>query len=690
MFTLNHHTTEFSTQRFVGLVLFILVRLMRGWREPLWYQVTSSNISQLFCGALVNVPFRATLAPAIVVGMQATHPQNASFEIRQTEVSLAMPKDRLYQPFAQQASRFYRVDPAHFYQRIFMCMTGAMKEKDEEIFEPENLQLTENVNFSDSSDVCLTDEQTVVVDALIPVIKNPQFHPVLVHGVTGSGKTEIYKRLIMQTIEQGKTVIFLLPEISLCLQFERIFKNQLPATTLIYSFHSLTLKSERLALWKALAQDKPVLIIGVHQPIFLPCSNLGCIIIDEEHETGFSEKRSPHVNSKEVALMRAQMYKIPIILGSATPSVTSLYQAEQKKWAYFRLEKRFSGTFPTMVHATLKGGKKRKHFWITPQLDEQIQNCLFRGEQAIIYLNRRGYSFCAQCCECGASLNCPHCSVSLTVHEVKDSGQYRLECHYCGYATQLPPGCPECKQSKESLIMKGIGTQQMTALLKKVYPQARIVRADLDSTKEKRKWAETLREFGEGNIDILVGTQLVTKGYHFPKVTLVGVVWADLHLAIPKFNARESLFQKLIQVAGRAGRSSRASTVIVQTMSDDDITQYLDERKYMDLYREELEVRQVAHYPPCGRFFQIELRNKNDAELEFESRKIAQTLRERSQKLSTPVTILGPVKPTIYCISNINIRHIFIKSPTFAAIDAVLSGVDIKRLKSSITFIPTP
>jgi len=420
-------------------------------------------------------------------------------------------------------------------------------------------------------------------------------------------------------------------------------------------------------------------------PIVLPIVNLGLIIIDEEHEQGFREKRAPYLNSKEIALWRAFVCKIPIILGSATPSLISLYNVERKGWKLFRLTKRFAGAFPVIEKVILsdKEGKRRKNFWISEPLRVAIQETLARKEQVMLFINRRGYSFFVQCKGCGFIFQCERCSVSLTLH-VGGSGEQTLRCHYCDHMIHLPSVCPACKIGGKSLLKKGVGTQQIVSIVQELFPNAIIERADLDTTKKKHSWKQTVINFKEGRIDILIGTQTITKGYDFPSVTLVGILWADLNLHFPVYNASETTLQQLIQVAGRAGRHKPGSMVIVQTMHDHPVYDYLNEKKYVSFCKQELEDRKCAQYPPFVRLACIELRHKNAEIVQQDAVMLAQKLRDESVYAGGVVRVLGPAFPLVSRVADIEIRQIVLKAPSHQALTRLLALSQRQKIKSVV------
>ena len=306
-------------------------------------------------------------------------------------------------------------------------------------------------------------------------------------------------------------------------------------------------------------------------------------------------------------------------------------------------------------------------------------------QQVILFLNRRGYSFFVQCKACSFIFECTNCSVSLTLHE-----QQQLICHYCGFLRNLPPACPSCKVDEKSFLKKGIGTQQLVNVVQKLLPEARIARADMDTSAKKKQWKETMQQFQAGEIDILVGTQTITKGYHFPKVTLVGIIWADLNLHFPRYNATETTLQQLIQVAGRAGRQTEHSLVIVQTMTQHHVFDFLKETSYLRFYQQELAIRQEVGYPPCKRLVEIECKHANEQTVHTESLQLAQTLLNTIEQHELPVQLLGPAKPPIAKIKNAHTRILFLKSDTMHVLYRLFQSADSTLYKSSIFFTPNP
>lgn len=657
--------------------MYIQVRLLNRFSKTLWYCVPDVGSNRYQEGTIVQVPLRTQIVPAVICKTYDEKP-HVSFTIREIKAIEPFPKDIHYQPFLARLGQYYYVEPVHFIQRMSHFLM--QKEQQREVIQTKNEQSLEHASIT------LTVEQQKVCDALIPSLKKPSYRPTLVHGVTGSGKTEIYKHLISEAHSINKTVILLAPEVSLALQLESVLKSSMRDIT-IMGFHSAATARQKKTVWSLLVQEQPMLIIGVHLPVLLPIANLGLIIIDEEHEVGYQEKKHPKINSKEAALIRAHCANIPILLGSATPSVSSLYNVKHKGWHFFQLKHRFAGSFPSIKIVLLTEGRQRKQFWITKELQYAIQDRIDNKEQVIIFLNRRGYSFFVQCSSCSFIFSCDACSVSLTLHN-----DNTLACHYCDFTTPLPTCCPSCKANEKHLLKKGIGTQQVVFILEKMFPTAHIGRADLDVSSKKKLWKQMVHDFEAGTIDILVGTQTIAKGFHFPNVTLVGILWADLNLHIPVYNATERALQQLIQVAGRAGRQNDSgSTVIVQAMRDHPIFDYLHELHYLNFYADELSHRKDLFYPPYSRFAEIELKHPDEQIVDTEAQQLAVKLLQRIKTHTILVTVLGPARPPVYKIKHMHMRKIYLKGANMNDIIALYSNeTKNKRYQSSIFFTPNP
>jgi primosomal protein N' (replication factor Y) (superfamily II helicase) len=659
---------------------FVLVKLIKGWTESLWYEIPKSLETTIKVGLIVEVPLRNKFSFAVVIKLSRVLPSSVKFKLKAVSSIAKYPDDKNFKGFIESVARFYFVAKEKLHRRMLSFLESSRKEDEITFFDKPG---------SSSNLPTLTDEQLHALDSIEPLIKNNKFKPFLLHGVTGSGKTEIYKRLIVSALNEGKASIMLFPEVSLCARFYSILRAGLPEEIKIFKFDSASAVYEKRALWQMLMSGGPCLILGVHLPVLLPVKNLGLIIVDEEHESGYEEKKFPRLNSKEVAVLRAKHYGIPIVLGSATPSVASLSRVETMGWQKLTLSKRFKGFFPEVVVVSLskKRNKKRESFWISDELKLAIKERLSRSEQTIIFMNRRGHSFFVQCGGCGFVFECENCSVSRTLH--KDSSKEWLCCHYCDSRKEIPPNCPDCEVKADKFIRKGVGTQKIVSLLEEMFPDARIARADMDTTSKKKHWEETAENFYHGKIDIMVGTKTITKGYHFPKVTLVGVIWGDLDLNFPSYNARESAIQQLIQVAGRAGRSTlKNSQVIVQVLKEHPVFEYLSEEKYLDFCKTEFEARKMCGYPPFGRLLRIEIKSKTETLLDEESEKVSKILFESMEKQGLKLSVLGPAKPPVFKLQGVHVRHILIKADSFDSIHKLLNGLNDIPFYSSITFNP--
>lgn len=647
--------------------MYILVKLISGNPTALSYKVPATWDTPSV-GSLVKVPLRAKFLTGIIMDVSEQKPAG-NFVIKEAVALEPFPHDPHYTNFIHQLGNYHQVEPVQFVKRI----KGFLKEQKRESY------YEQPPKAGHTTTVTLTQEQQTIIDYLAPTLIHNSYAPTLIHGVTGSGKTEVYKELIIQAHTNEKTTFLLLPEVSLAAQFEQLLRQQLPNTIPLFSFHSSSNAPEKKELWKSLLTKKPCLIIGVHLPVLLPCSNLGLIIIDEEHESGYQEKKHPKLNSKEAAVMRAYQHAIPIVLGSATPSLSTLHNVETKNWKLFTMHQRFAGSFPTIQQALLNTQKQRRSFWITPALEKAIADRLRKKEQTIIFINRRGVCFFVQCKDCSFVPQCTSCSVSLTLHADES-----LRCHYCGYQEPMLISCNKC-HTKE-FIKKGIGTQTAVTILQKMFPHARIARADMDTTVNKRLWKNTMDNMHNQEIDILVGTQTITKGYHFPRVTLVGVLWADSNMNFPFYNAHEKTIQQLIQVAGRAGRASQESTVIIQSMQEHNLFDHLNEQDYVLFCKQELEQRQELLYPPFIRFAELELKHPDQLVVDREAQIVAAYLMEH-----TDVTVLGPAQPPVAQIKNIWSRKIYLKSTQFGPLQQAFSAARTTiKLKSKLFFTPNP
>lgn len=660
--------------------MFAAVRIF-SHHTPLWYTIPSEYTDSIAVGSIVKVPLRAKQVRAYVMHISAEKP-GGSFALRSITNLEPFPADTHYYTFIEKVARYYRLDPICLIERLqpFFAPSAARKHKTTPHNPHEKVHRTQRA-------VVLTPEQQEAVTFLQHAIEQATFTPTVLHGVTGSGKTVVYAAALNHAYAQHKSSMIILPEISLALHIHHALQKLCNPAIPLYLLHSGTTPAERRALWHAVIAGQPLVLIGVHLPLLVPLATLGLIIIDEEHDVGYQEKKHPKINSKEVGLLRAQQYGVPLLLCSATPSITTLHVAQHKKWPIFNLTQRFAGAFPTVERVNLLDSERSSCFWISKTLEAHIQQRLERKEQVILFLNRRGHSFFIQCTACSFIFGCPHCSVSLTLH---DTGQ--LSCHYCGLSMPQPTFCTACKASSSYLLKKGIGTQQLTTILQNLFPTARIARADLDTTRNKKAWDKTVQLFAQGELDIMIGTQTITKGYDFSGVTLVGIIWADLQVHFPLYNATETALQQLIQVAGRAGRASAQSTVVVQTMVDHPIFHHLAPEQYLDFYQQEVEQRTLLRYPPYVRLVEVEFKHHDEAVVAHEIQHYAQRLQQAliKKNYQETVYILGPAKPPVHKIKNWHMQKLYMKAKSLQHIYELLDGIESKGYKSSIFVTPNP
>jgi primosomal protein N' (replication factor Y) (superfamily II helicase) len=455
----------------------------------------------------------------------------------------------------------------------------------------------------------------------------------LLHGVTGSGKTEIYLQAIAHALEQGKGAIVLVPEISLTPQTVERFKARFssgPLQTLVAVLHSHLSSGERHDEWHKIRQGRARIVIGARSAIFAPVEPLGLVIVDEEHEHTYKQEEAPRYHARDVSIMRGQMENAVVVLGSATPSIESFYNCRKGKYTLIELPERVDNQKMPYVRVVDMRQTARRDQGIpifSPQLKEAITQRLERGEQTILFLNRRGYSSSLQCPQCGYVAECPNCSVSLTYHRQVQ----RLRCHICNHDAPVPAICPNEKCRNPKIRYAGLGTQKVEDTLGKLFPNARVTRMDADTMKRKDDYRRILGDFRAGKIDILVGTQMIAKGLHFPNVTLVGIIYADMALHQPDFRAGERTFQLLTQVAGRAGRGDIEGEVFVQAFTPfHPAIQYARRHDFVGFYDQELEFREQLKYPPFSRVALLTLKGRNEEKVKFSAEHVAKELRKLS------------------------------------------------------------
>lgn len=500
--------------------------------------------------------------------------------------------------------------------------------------------------------------------------------PVLLHGVTSSGKTEIYIRLIQKTLAQGRKVLYLLPEIAITAQIIARLEKYFGASVKVY--HSRYTASARAGVYNAVLDDKYEIIIGVRSAIFLPYRNLGLIIVDEEHENSYKQfDPDPRYNARDMALVLGKIHDANVILGSATPSVESYNNAVQGRYRLVELMQRYGNVqLPTIEIADMKDAYFRKinkgHFH--PTLIAAINACIAAGEQVILFQNRRGYSSMLECKDCGYVPHCSNCNVSLTLHKFDN----KLVCHYCGEKFNVPTKCPNCGSS--NITAKGLGTEKIEEQVQSLFPSARIARLDYDTAQSRKNYERIIGEFSDGNIDILIGTQMITKGLDFPNVSLVGILNADNMLNFPDFRAFERSFQLMAQVSGRAGRRQKRGRVIIQTFSPGhEIIQQVLSNNYKGMFDNQMSERRLFKYPPVYNFIVIHVKHKDYQRAMQGASILAQQLRTVLKN-----RVQGPEEPAVNRISSyyiVNVHLRFEKTVSATKVKAFIME-KIQMLKS--------
>lgn len=476
----------------------------------------------------------------------------------------------------------------------------------------------------------------------------------LLHGVTSSGKTEIYIHLIRQALEKKQQVLYLLPEIALTVQImqrlQHVFGNRLGI------YHSKYSDAERVEIWqKQLSQNPYDVILGARSAVFLPFQNLGLVIVDEEHETSYKQQDPmPRYHARSTAIVLAQMFGAKTLLGTATPSVETYYNAKTGKYGLVELFQRYKGIeLPEIQVVDVKDLQHRKMMNgpFSPYLLNKVRGALEHGEQAILFQNRRGYAPVIECKQCGWVPHCQHCDVSLTLHRNLN----QLTCHYCGYTYQVPTECPAC--GCQELRTKGYGTEKIEAEVQDIFPEARIARMDLDTTRSRSAYERIISDFASGRTNLLIGTQMISKGLDFDKVSVVGILNADSMLNYPDFRAYEHAFMMMAQVSGRAGRKGKRGLVVLQTKSPDlPIIQQVVRNDYAAHYQSLIAERQQFHYPPYYRLVYVYLKHKQDWVVDTVAAEMASRLRQWFG-----ARLLGPDKPAVAKVKSLSIRKLVLK-----------------------------
>ena len=547
----------------------------------------------------------------------------------------------------------------------------------------------ENKDIKATTNLKLTDEQEEAFDSINYEIKNNEYKEALLYGVTGSGKTEIYLQLIGEVLKQEKTAIVLVPEISLTPQMVDRFIARFGQDK-IAVLHSKLSIGERYDQWNKIKSGECKIVIGARSAIFAPVENLGLIIIDEEHDSSYKSETNPRYNAKELAGFMARKNNIPLVLGTATPDINTFYKAESGQIELLQLTKRANeASLPDVeivdLRQELANGNRSI---LSTKLYSEIEENLKNKKQTILFLNRRGYSTFVMCRDCGYTVKCKNCNITMTYH----SKSNRLKCHYCGHEQKNVLECPECKSN--NIRYFGTGTQKVEEEINKLFPNATTIRMDVDTVTKKNSHEEILNKFKNENIDVLIGTQMVVKGHHFPNVTLVGVIAADSSLYLEDYRSNERTFQILTQVAGRAGRENEKGNVIIQTYNPENFAiECSKEQNYDMFYETEIELRKQLKYPPFYDIISIGLTDTDEVKIKNISEKIYKYINNYIKKEDINMMIYKPLPCPIDKIKNRYRWRIILKgklnNKIIDIINLAISNINSKTTRIIVDTNPT-
>lgn len=530
-----------------------------------------------------------------------------------------------------------------------------------------------HIALEETALVTLTAEQQLALDQIVAKIDERQYSTFLLHGVTGSGKTEIYIRAMRDAVNRGLTALMLVPEISLTPIFSRRLRAQFGEAVAI--LHSSLSEGERNDEWRRIKDGDARVVIGTRSAVFAPLDHLGLVIVDEEHDGSYKQGETPRYHGRDTAIVRALRTGAAVVLGSATPSLESFHNAHAGKYIYLRLEARYRDRALAEVQTVDMREVFKRHGkaqTLSDELKAAIAERSARGEQTMILLNRRGFSSFLLCRSCGLAIHCPNCDVTLTYHRYNSS----LQCHYCNYIRPVPRVCDACEG--EYIHYVGLGTEQLEAQLKEMFPEMNIARLDRDTTRRRGSFEQIIMEFAGGGIGLLVGTQMIAKGHDFHNVTLVGVVSVDAGLGLPDFRAAERTFQLLTQVAGRAGRGDRPGRVIIQTYHPEHYSLVCArDQNYEEFYRREIVFRRTMHYPPFSALINVLIHDKNHDRANNTAMDFARELRQAAK--DSGLRVLGPAPAAISRIKGEYRFQVLIKAQSRArareALDVAMDRV---------------
>ena len=545
----------------------------------------------------------------------------------------------------------------------------------------------------------LTSVQEEALGVIIPLIRQRAFSPVVLHGVTGSGKTEVYLRAVAAALEMGRRALVLVPEIALTAQAVGWFQERFGAGVAV--LHSRMARGQRLHQWRRIRRGGARVILGTRSAVFAPVEDLGVVVVDEEHDPSYKQEEKLPYNARDLALMLGRQWSCPVVLGSATPSLTSYHRALSGEWRLVSMPQRVEGGgLPEveLVEARERDGDSREPRWLSRPLFQEMEATLGRGEQVLLFVNRRGFAPYVVCQECGHVFSCSRCAVSLTWHRQGEGNDGVLVCHYCGYKRRAMPLCPAC--SGEAVKALGFGTEQVEQEVAALFPQVEVARLDQDSGRSRRRLESLLKRFRNGEIGVLVGTQMVAKGHDFPMLTLVGVLLIDFTLNFPEYHAAERAFQLLVQVAGRAGRHRSGGKVLIQTHSPGHVALiHAASHDYAGFAEQELEKRKELGYPPFGRLALVRFKGRDAEKVAAAAAEVARFAASAAKHLvASPggrVEVLGPVPAPIPRIKGMYRWQLLLKSADRPALRGVaravreyMAGNCVRGVRASVDMDP--
>lgn len=618
------------------------------------YQIPAELRSEIQPGKKVQVPFGNRKVEGVVINVTDIAPQIDLKPVEKVMDLPALPADLLV--LARWIADTYACPYIDALNTVFP--TKILKRK--------RRKKTEK-NIVATLPLTLTPMQSDAVQTIAKELAKGKKSIILLHGVTGSGKTEVYLQAIQEICDSGKQAIVLVPEIALTPQMETRFIARFGERVAV--LHSRLSDGERSEAWRRMRDGEAEVAVGARSAIFAPFANIGLIIIDEEHEFSYKQEDNPKYHTRDVAIQRAEQHGAVVVLGSATPSVESYYHAQQQEYTLLKLPQRVQQRpLPTIYIVDMREELRRKNRSVfSRSLREAIKDRLARGEQSVLLINRRGFSTFVLCRDCGLVMHCPHCSVSMTYH----ASDGMLRCHYCHYRCAAPDICPVCQSHRIRYF--GAGTQKIEAELHSNFPTARVLRMDTDTTTRKDSHQEILATFERGDADILLGTQMIAKGLDYPNVTLVGIISADTALNLPDFRAAERTFQLMTQAAGRAGRGDIPGQVIIQTYNPDHYSlQAVKDHNYEEFYRQEIIVRQELCYPPFHFLIKIVVSGDDEKGIIQRLQDIMERARFNAENKAIPVEFMGPVPAPIGRLKSQFRWQLFIKGPDRKLLHTVL------------------